>query len=106
MAWNVVVAGGGFGGLYAVRALERELPRHSAKITIISESNFLLYSPLLPAVAGGALNPNYVAVPIREELRDADLLIGRVVGNDPDRRQLTFMPVEGGPCALPYDQLI
>ena len=36
MAWNTVVAGGGFAGLYAVRALERRLPRHSAKISIVS----------------------------------------------------------------------
>jgi NADH dehydrogenase len=65
MSWNVVVAGGGFGGLAAIRELERSLPRHSANITIVSESNFLLYSPLLPAVAGGALNPRHVTVPIR-----------------------------------------
>lgn len=64
MAWNVVVAGGGFAGLYAVRALERALPAHSARITIVSESNFLLYTPLLPAVAGGTLNPRNVTVPI------------------------------------------
>jgi NADH dehydrogenase len=60
MARNVVVAGGGFAGLYTVRALERMLPPYSAKITIVSESNFLLYSPLLPAVAGGTLNSRHV----------------------------------------------
>ena len=38
----------GFGGLYAVRALQRTLPKHSVQITVVSESNFLLYSPLLP----------------------------------------------------------
>jgi NADH:ubiquinone reductase (H+-translocating) len=106
MAWKVVVAGGGFSGLSAVRGLERKLPRHSAKITIVSESNFLLYSPLLPAVAGGSLNPSYVTVPIREHLEDAALAIGRVVGCDPDRRRLTFVSVEGDRVELPYDQLI
>jgi NADH:ubiquinone reductase (H+-translocating) len=106
MAWKVVVAGGGFGGLYAVRALERKLPRHSAKITIVSESNFLLYSPLLPALAGGGLNPRHVTVPIREELDDAQLLIGRVAGCDPDRRRLRFVSVEGETRELPYDHLV
>jgi NADH:ubiquinone reductase (H+-translocating) len=106
MAWNVVVAGGGFAGLYAVRALERKLPRHSAKITIVSESNFLLYSPLLPAVAGGALNPRHVTLPIREALKDAQLLIGRVAGCDPDRRVLEFVSVEGEAAELPYDHLV
>jgi NADH:ubiquinone reductase (H+-translocating) len=106
MAWNVVVAGGGFGGLYAVRALQRKLPRHSGRITIVSESNFLLYSPLLPAVAGGALNPRHVTVPIREQLEDAQLLIGRVASCDPDRRTLGFISVEGEERVLPYDQLV
>ena len=106
MAWNVVIAGGGFAGLYAARALERALPRHSAKVTLISESNFLLYSPLLPAVAGGALNPRHVTVPLREQLGDAQLLIGRVASCDEERRRLGFVSVEGHARELPYDQLI
>jgi NADH:ubiquinone reductase (H+-translocating) len=106
MARNVVVAGGGFAGLYTVRALERMLPPYSAKITIVSESNFLLYSPLLPAVAGGTLNPRHVTVPIREELDHAQLLIGRVAGCDPERRTLEFVSVEGESVERPYDQLI
>ena len=106
MASNVVVAGGGFAGLYAVRALERALPKHSARITIVSESNFLLYTPLLPAVAGGTLNPRNVTVPIREELKQAQLLIGRVAGCDPEHRVLRFVSVEGEEQELRYDQLI
>ena len=53
MAWNVVIAGGGFGGLYAARRLERVLPRHSARITLVTDTNFLLYTPLLPGAAAG-----------------------------------------------------
>lgn len=57
MAWNVVIAGGGFGGLYAARKLERALPRHSARITLVTTENSLLYSPLLPGAASGTLEP-------------------------------------------------
>ena len=78
-----------------MRALERALPAHSARITIVSESNFLLYTPLLPAVAGGTLNPRNVTVPIREELKHAHLLIGRVAGCDPQRRALPQCALEG-----------
>ena len=35
MAWNVVIAGGGFGGFYAARALERQLPSNSARVTLV-----------------------------------------------------------------------
>ena len=48
MAYDVVIAGGGFGGLYAARRLERRLPRHSARILLVTDANFLLYTPLLP----------------------------------------------------------
>ena len=51
MGAHVVIAGGGFGGLYAARRLERRLPRHSARITLVSDVNFLLYTPLLPGPA-------------------------------------------------------
>ncbi len=57
MAWSVVIAGGGFGGFNAARRLERALPPNSARITLVNDVNFLLYSPLLPGAAGGSLEP-------------------------------------------------
>ena len=52
VAWQVVIAGGGFGGFYAARALERLLPAQSARVTLVNEANFMLYTPLLPGAAG------------------------------------------------------
>ena len=83
VANDVVIAGGGFGGLYAARRLERRLPRHSARITVVSDVNFLLYTPLLPGAAAGTLEPRHVVVPLREELEWAELTLGRVTGADP-----------------------
>ena len=54
MAWNVVILGGGFGGLTAARRLERKLPPHSARVTLINDVNFMLYTPLLPGAAGSS----------------------------------------------------
>src|SRR5918999_4692716 len=55
MAWNVLILGGGFGGLYAARKLERALPPHAAKVTVVTDVNFMLYTPLLPGAAAGTL---------------------------------------------------
>ncbi len=60
MSWNVVIVGGGFGGFYAAKTLEKTLPHHSARVTLISNDNFLLYSPLLPGAAAGTLEPRHV----------------------------------------------
>jgi NADH dehydrogenase len=106
MAWNVVILGGGFGGLYAARKLERVLPRHAAKITIVTDVNFMLYTPLLPGAAAGTLEPRHVVVPLREHLRDTDLLLGHVTGADPERREVYVTAAEGDERRIEYDQLI
>src|SRR3712207_6589572 len=95
MAWKVVIAGGGFGGFYAARTLERLLPQNSARITLVNDVNFLLYTPLLPGAAGGTLDPRHVVVPLREELRFTDLRLGRVEGCDPGRSRLQVTTLEG-----------
>jgi NADH dehydrogenase len=106
VAFDVVIAGGGFGGLYAARRLERRLPRHSARIIIVSDVNFLLYTPLLPGAAAGSLEPRHVVVPIREELEWADLLLGRVTGADPGVNELYVRTLDERDETLRYDQLV
>ena len=106
MAWNVVIAGGGFGGLYAARRLERVLPRHSARITVLSDTNFLLYTPLLPGAAAGTLEPRHVVVPLREELDWADVQLGRVLGLDAGINELRWSTLDGREAHTRYDQLV
>ena len=106
MANDVVIAGGGFGGLYAARRLERRLPRYSARITVVSDVNFLLYTPLLPGAAAGTLEPRHVVVPLREELEWAELLLGRVSGADPGVNELYVRTLDERDETLRYDHLI
>jgi NADH:ubiquinone reductase (H+-translocating) len=106
MAWNVVIAGGGFGGLYAARRLERVLPRHSARITVLSETNFLLYTPLLPGAAAGTLEPRHVVVPLREELDWADVQVGSLRGLDAALNEIRWCTLDGRETRTRYDQLI
>jgi len=104
--FNVVIAGGGFGGLQAARTLERELPSHSARVTLVNDVNFMLYTPLLPGAAAGTLEPRHVVVPLREQLERTDLRLGTVLGADPAQRRLRIRPPEGEEEELPYDELI
>src|ERR671926_159812 len=106
MAWNVVIAGGGFGGFYAARTLERILPPHAARITLVNDVNFMLYAPLLPGAAGGSLEPRHVVVPLREELKHTDIRLGQVCGADPVARTLNVTTLEGHDEHLHYDHLI
>jgi NADH:ubiquinone reductase (H+-translocating) len=106
VAFDVVIAGGGFGGLYAARRLEHRLPRNSARITVVSDVNFLLYTPLLPGAAAGTLEPRHVVVPIREELEWAELMLGRVTGADPGVNELYVRTLDERDETLRYDQLV
>lgn len=106
MAWKVVIAGGGFGGFEAARKLERLLPRHSAQVTLVSDQNFLLYTPLLPGAAAGTLEPRHAVVPLRDQLRDTDLRLGTITGADPARKVIQLTTGDGREQELEYDQLI
>ena len=76
---HVVVVGGGFGGFFAARQLGRLLKPAEARITLISDTDAMLYQPLLPDVAVGALDPRRVAVPLRTTLRRARIVRGRAL---------------------------
>ena len=106
MAWRIVIAGGGFGGLYAARELERVLPPQAARITLVNDVNFMLYTPLLPGAAAGTLEPRHVVVPLREELHRTDLRLGQVTGAEPDSNCLDVATFEGHDERIEYDHLI
>lgn len=106
MAWNVVIAGGGFGGAMAARELERILPKQSARLTLVNDVNFLLYTPFLPEAAAGTLEPRHVVTPLRELLDRTYLRLGGVVGHDPAARTVELRTREGETEHLRYDQLL
>jgi NADH dehydrogenase FAD-containing subunit len=87
---HVVVVGGGFGGIAAVRALRRT----ACRVTLVDRSNHSLFQPLLYQVATAALSPADIAVPIRSVLRDqpnADVRLDEVTGIDRAARELILM---------------
>ncbi|MFN3543096.1 MAG: hypothetical protein ACK40J_23775, partial [Rhodococcus sp. (in: high G+C Gram-positive bacteria)] len=59
---RVVVVGGGFGGFNALQRLTKLLGPDRAVLTLVAPTDYLLYSPLLPEVATGVLDPRDIAV--------------------------------------------
>jgi NADH dehydrogenase len=78
----VVVVGGGFAGFHALRKLEKLLPADAAELILVNPTDYLLYSPLLPDVTAGLLEPRHVAVSLRQRLSRTRLVLGR--GTDID----------------------
>jgi len=98
---RVVILGGGFGGLYAAKAL-----RHApVDVALIDRRNFHLFQPLLYQVATGSLSPGEIAAPLRSVLsrqRNVRVLLDAAVSLDADQRRVIL----AGGALLPYDTLI
>ena len=84
---RVVIIGGGFGGLFAARALKRA----PVQVTLIDRRNFHLFQPLLYQVATGGLSAANIAAPLRVLLKrqkNAEVRLGDVVDFDVTNRQV------------------
>ena len=104
---RVVVVGGGFGGLFAVRALRRA----DVDVTLVDRRNFHLFQPLAYQVATGGLSPAEIAQPLRALLkrqRNARVVLGEVVDVDLDRREVVLARLPNGAdgARIPYDTLV
>src|SRR3954451_1052190 len=106
MAWNVVIAGGGFGGATAARELEKLLPKQSTRLMLVNDVNFMLYTPLLPEAAAGTLQPRHVVTPLREILKRTYLRLGAIDSHDPAARTVELRTHEGKTEQLRYDALL
>lgn len=96
----MVIVGGGFGGLYAARALGKA----PVEVTVVDRTNHHVFQPLLYQVATASLSPSQIAYPIRGVLRhqkNTRVLLADVVAVDPARRVVKLSDGE-----LAYDWLI
>jgi NADH:quinone reductase (non-electrogenic) len=104
---RVVVVGGGFGGLQAVKSLSGA----PFEVTLVDRRNFHLFQPLLYQVATGALSPAEIATPLRgvfKRQRNVRVLLADVTGFDLERRivRLDELPSGEESLEVPYDVLV
>jgi NADH:ubiquinone reductase (H+-translocating) len=98
---NVLIVGGGFGGLNAAKSLKNA----PVDLLLIDKTNHHLFQPLLYEVATAALSPGQIATPIREILsnqENASVIMGDVVSVDKAQKRVIL----GNGDSLPYDYLI
>ena len=82
------------------------MPRQSARITLVNDVNFLLYTPFLPEAAAGMLEPRHVVTPLRDVLEHTRLRLGAVTARDAARRTVTMVDQEGAEHEMRYDRLV
>src|SRR5882757_10853577 len=105
---SVVIVGSGFTGFECARHLARKLLKHntSADITIISPVDYMLYTPLLPDVAGGVVDARFVTIPLAGTLHGVRKIRGRVESVDFAQHRLKFTDLEQRSRSLSWDRLV
>jgi NADH dehydrogenase len=101
----IVIVGAGFAGFATARTLWR-LSRGAADVVLVNPTDYFLYLPLLPEVAGGILDPRRVAVSLTATLPGVRLVLGEAIHTDVDRRVVRYADVEGRTGEIGYDRLV
>lgn len=104
---RIVVLGGGFGGVAATQRLERMF-RHddTIEIVLVSNTNFLVYTPMLADVAGGTIEPRHAVPALRTFLKKARLREATVDGIDVAQRTVQGILINGERAEISYDYLV
>jgi NADH:ubiquinone reductase (H+-translocating) len=102
---RVVIVGAGFAGFYAARELSR-LIGSSAEIVVINSTDYFLYLPLMPQVAGGVLEPRHIRASLPRRLRKMRFVLGTVNHVDTRQKVVSWAGPEGAAGQVGYDRLI
>jgi NADPH-dependent 2,4-dienoyl-CoA reductase/sulfur reductase-like enzyme len=78
---KVLVIGGGFGGVFAAKALE-QLGRGRLDVELVNRNNYFVFQPLLPEVAASTIHSADAVVPLRQLLRGLQVRLAEVMGID------------------------
>lgn len=109
---RIVILGGGFAGMKTAACLEEELREdRSVRIQLVSETNALLFTPMLAEVAGSSLDPSHISPPLRSSLHRTEFIRGRAVSIDLQRRVVAVGETgadahNGSQREIPYDHLV
>jgi len=109
---RIVILGGGFAGMRTAECLEKQFQGDSAvSITLVNETNALLFTPMLAEVAGSSLEPSHISTSLRSSLHRTEFIRGRADEIDLEGRRVIL---EGEHVSdgtkprreIPYDQLV
>src|SRR5207245_33716 len=112
---RIVILGGGFAGVTTAEYLEHAFGAdRSVLLTLVSDTNALLFTPMLAEVAASSVEPTHISSPLRTSLRRTTVIRGRVVDVNFDRRSVRLAqeahPVTGDVTVPardePFDHLV
>src|SRR5262245_42424700 len=107
-AARILILGGGFAGAYTAKHLKKKLSAHpQAEVMLVSQENFLLFTPMLHEVAGSEVEVPAIVQPLRKMLRRTRILIGKIDAIDLARKKVRVLHGNSSHVYdLAYDHLV
>jgi len=103
---HILIAGGGYVGLYTAFGLRRLLRRKKVWVTLVDPLSYMTYQPFLPEAAAGSLEPRHVIVPLRRVLPGVDIVNGRVTKIEHAKKAALITTKAGAVQQIDYDHLV
>ena len=104
---RVLIVGGGYVGFTVAKKIQKAIKETGGVVTIVEPNPYMTYQPFLPEVAAGSMEGRNATVPLRQHLRDTELIPGRVVSIDHANRTAVVAPTDNGePFELKYDEIV
>lgn len=105
---RILILGGGFAGIECARKLESYFARDvNVEITLVSEDNFFLFTPMLPQVASGTIETRHIIIPIRTLFAKTIFYESKIKNIDPYGKIVTLEGTnEKRGISLEYDFLV
>jgi len=107
MSPHILILGGGFAGVSTATRLEKALKPAEATISLISRENFTVFTPMLPEVSSGGLEPRHVVTPVRAQLHRTNFYLGEIANIDLAHKSVEIEHIMlGRRQKLAYDHLV
>ncbi len=105
---KILILGGGFGGINVLNSIQNKFKNEpNIKISIVSQDNHFLYTPMLPQVSSGLIHPSDITIPIRKLCKKSDFYQATISSIDLEQKLVTITRTfDGKVRALDYDYLI
>ncbi len=103
---KIVILGGGYAGVGVLEKAQKRFEKDvDVSVSIVSENNFFLHTPMLPELSTGTIEPRHIATPIRNFCKRARFYQARITGVDLEKR-LAAISNSNGESHLEYDYLV
>ena len=104
---RILIVGGGYVGFTVAKKIQKAIKETGGVVTIVEPNPYMTYQPFLPEVAAGSMEGRNATVPLRQHLRDTEIISGRVTSVNHAARTAVVEPIDNGePFELKYDEIV